>query len=232
MPGAVASGSRRPCAHFRPLATQSVRSPAALAPPMSASGLSPTIHPPVLRDAPHSAAAASKRRRSGFRVPTSPETQMPSKSGARPVAASLARWMSPAPFVAMPRVHPARRRPSSPSRTPEKQRTDRATPSTYSLQRAPGASLRPMAALRYTKSSGYARSRSRLQITASASWGRERERTKPRTHFSRPAQRSIRVSSRSNSASTRQRYASGVSISRPPGRAGPSMDNHGLDSGR
>ncbi|MEN3319901.1 MAG: hypothetical protein V7643_3302 [Mycobacterium sp.] len=46
-------------------------------------------------------------------------------------------------------------------------------------------------------------------MTDSASWGNRRERVKPRVQSSRPALRSIRVLSRSKSASTPRRYAMG-----------------------
>lgn len=85
------------------------RRPAARPPSISVSGLSPTIQPSKLSRVPHIEAATSKRAHAGFLAPISSETQIPSNSDVSLVAASLARWMSPAPFVAIPRVHPAPR---------------------------------------------------------------------------------------------------------------------------
>ncbi|SBV00929.1 hypothetical protein YW5DRAFT_06463 [Streptomyces sp. Ncost-T6T-1] len=176
------SGTWRHRARMRTApATHTVLSPAALAPAMSVSGLSPTIHPPGRqRDA--------TRRGGSLEEGT---LRPPRPHGLRDGDGLEERdETGRAELGLLDGGCPICRDAQHPPRGPELGESlrhsgkHRAMPSTHCRHSASAASLSPNSARRYRKSSGYARARSRTRTSAAASSGRPRERAKSPTHAS------------------------------------------------
>src|SRR5256714_879771 len=105
-PSAIWVGAYRESLHRRPRCNQTLGSPIALAPPMSASGLSPTIHAPDRRILARSA-AMPKMRGFGLLTPASSEITQSARYRSSPVCRIFSSCWRVAPLLITTGTQPA-----------------------------------------------------------------------------------------------------------------------------